>query len=71
VNRPDSAELAGKAVSFPTAHMQNFVECIRSGQEPNCPFELGYRVSIACRMALESFHQGRTVRWDSRTETIV
>ncbi len=71
VNRPDGVELAGKAVSFPTAHMQNFVECIRSPKEPNCPFELGYRVSIACRMALESFHQGRTVRWDPRTEAIV
>jgi predicted dehydrogenase len=71
VNRPDGVELAGKAVSFPTAHMQDFVECIRSGKQPNCPFDLGYRVSIACRMALESFHQGRTVRWDPRTETIV
>ncbi len=71
VNRPDGVELAGKAVSFPTAHMQNFVECIREAKEPNCGFELGYRVSIACRMALESFHQGRTVRWDPRTETIV
>jgi predicted dehydrogenase len=71
VNRPDGVELAGKVVSFPTAHMQDFVECIRSGKEPNSPFDLGYRVSIACRMALESFHQGRTVRWDPRTETIV
>ena len=71
VNRPEGAELAGNVASFPTAHMQNFIDCIRSGQEPNCPFELGYRVSIACRMALESFHQGRTVRWDPRTEAIV
>jgi predicted dehydrogenase len=70
VNRPDGVEVAGKAVNFPTAHMQNFVECLRSGKEPNCPFELGYRISIACRMALESFHQGRTVRWDPRTESI-
>jgi len=75
VNRPDGAEIPGKVVSFPTAHMQNFIDCIRSGsgpaREPHCPFELGYRVSMACRMALESFHQGRTVRWDPRTETIV
>jgi predicted dehydrogenase len=70
VNRPEGTEIAGKVASFPTAHMQNFVDCIRSGKEPHCPFELGYRVSIACRMALESFHQGRTVRWDPRTETI-
>lgn len=70
VNRPEGSEMAGKVASFPTAHMQNFIDCIRSGKEPHCPFELAYRVSIACRMALESFHQGRTVRWDPRTETI-
>ena len=71
VNRPDGSEGAGKVANFPTAHMQNFIDCIRSGHEPNCPFELGYRVSIACRMALESFHQGRTVKWDAQAETIV
>lgn len=71
VNRPDGAEMIGKIAGFPTAHMQNFVESIRSGKTTNCPFELGFRVSIACRMALESFHQGRTVRWDPRTESIV
>jgi len=74
VNRPEGAEIAGKMASFPTAHMQNFIECIRagagSGHEPHCPFELGYRVSIACRMALESYRLGRTVYWDPHTETI-
>ena len=38
---------------------------IRTDKEPNCPFDLGYRVSIACRMAVESYRQGRTVRWDA------
>jgi predicted dehydrogenase len=70
VNRPEGAEIAGKVANFPTAHMRNFVDCIRSGKEPHCPFELGYRVSVACRMALESYHQGRTVHWDPRAETI-
>ena len=71
VNRPDGSEMAGKTANFPTAHMQNFIDCVRSGKETQCPFELGYRVSIACRMALESFHQGRTAHWDPRAETIV
>ncbi|HEX5226797.1 MAG TPA: Gfo/Idh/MocA family oxidoreductase [Bryobacteraceae bacterium] len=75
VNRPDGAEIAGKVINFPTAHMQNFMDCVRSGaasgHDPNCSFELGYRVSIACSMALESYHQKRTVRWDPKSETIV
>lgn len=75
VNRPEGVEMPGKVASFPTAHMQNFVDCIRagagSGHDPHCPFELGFRVSIACRMALDSYRLGRTVHWDPRTETIV
>jgi predicted dehydrogenase len=71
VNRPDGVELAGKTMHPPNAHMQNFVDCIRNGKEPNCPFDLGYRVSIACRMSVESYRQGRTVRWDAQNEAIV
>jgi len=40
------------------AHMKNFMETIREGKEVNCPVELGFRVSIACRMAVESYRQG-------------
>jgi hypothetical protein len=51
--------------------MQNFFDSLRAGKEPNCPFDLGYRVSIACRMAVESYRQQRTVRWDAEKEQIV
>jgi predicted dehydrogenase len=71
VNRPDGVELLGSATTRPTAHFENFLDCIRSGREPNCPLELGYRVSIACHMAVESHRQGRTVRWDKNREAIV
>ena len=52
-------------------HMNNFFDCVRSRQRPNCPFELGLSSAIACRMAISSFRQGRTVRWDSEREEIV
>lgn len=71
VNRPDGAESMGRTPTPPQAHMQNFLDCIRGGQEPNCPFEVGFRVSIACRMAVESYRQGRTLRWDPKREEIV
>jgi predicted dehydrogenase len=71
VNRPNAAEILGRATTGQLAHMQNFLDCVRSGAEPNCSFELGYRVSIACRMAVESYRQGRTVRWDAEREEIV
>jgi predicted dehydrogenase len=71
VNRPQGNEMMGQTRTEPRAHMQNFFDCIRSGREPNCPFELGYRVAIACRMAVESYRQQRTVRWDAEKEEIV
>jgi predicted dehydrogenase len=71
VNRPDGVEALGQTPTQPRAHMKNFLDCIRSGKEPNCPFDVGYRVSIACRMAVESYRQGRTVKWDSKKEEIV
>ena len=71
VNRPQGNEMMGQTRTEPRAHMQNFFDCIRSGKEPNCPFELGYRVSMACRMAVESYRQQRTVRWDAEKEEIV
>lgn len=71
VNRPDGSELMGTTRSSNSAHMQNFFESMRSGHETNCPFELGFCVSIACCMAVESYRQGRTVRWDPVREEIV
>ena len=71
VNRPDSSELVGRSTAPATAHMQNFIDCIRdSSIQPNCPFDVGYRVSIACRMAVDSYRTGRTLRWDPIKEEV-
>ena len=54
-----------------TLHMQNFFDCVRSRKETNCPLDLGFRSAVACRMAVESYRQGRTVGWDEHKEEIV
>ena len=71
VNRRDGVEILGSTPTPPRAHMQNFVDCVRSGKETNCPLDVGFRVSIACRMAVESYRQGRTMKWDAVREEIV
>ena len=71
VNRPGGAELMGQTPTVPRAHMQNFLDAIRGQGETACSFELGYRVSVACHMAVESYLQQRTVRWDAVSEEIV
>jgi predicted dehydrogenase len=71
-NRPDGVEIEGPTKENlrdgTSAHMRNFFDCIRSGKEPNAPLELGFRVSIACRMAVDSYRLGRTLRWDAKKE---
>ncbi len=52
-------------------HMRNFLDCVRSRKETDCPFEIGYRSAIACQMAVASYRQGREVRWDAESEQIV
>jgi len=54
-----------------SSHMQNFIDCVRSRKQPNCPFELGFRSAIACQMALVSYREGRRVQWDTQREEIV
>jgi hypothetical protein len=71
-NRPDGNEMVGMTKADPKAHMQNFLDSIRdSGSKPNCPFDLGFRVAIACRMAVESYRQQKTMHWDAVKEEIV
>lgn len=71
VNRPEGIEIVGQTKTEPRAHMQNFLDSVRGLATPNCPFDLGFRVSIASRMAVESYRQGRTVKWDPQREEIV
>ncbi len=72
VNRKDGNEMAGTTPNPRGGHMINFVDHLRDSSKPlACPFTLGYRVAIACRMAVESYRQQRTVRWDAAREEIV
>ncbi len=71
MNAPQVEALTGTTPTNPAAHMRNFIDAIRENKEISCPFELGFRVSIACRMAVESFRQSRTVHWDAHKEQIV
>ena len=71
MNLPNGLEILGQTPTAPRAHVQNFLDTIRNGGETNCTFELAYRVSVACRMAMESYQLRRTVYWDFEREEMV
>jgi hypothetical protein len=47
-----------------TAHMQNFLDCMRSRRQPNSPVELANRVLVGAHLANESFRSGKRVNWN-------
>jgi predicted dehydrogenase len=46
------------------AHMQNFLDCMRSRKQPNSPAELANRVLVGAHLANESFRSGKRVNWN-------
>ncbi len=53
-----------KVTDESTAHMQNFLDCVQSRQQPRSPVELASRVIIGAHLANESYRSGRKVMWD-------
>jgi hypothetical protein len=49
----------------PEAHQQNFLDCVRSRQEPNCPVEIAAAAVAGPHMANLAFREERKVRYQS------
>lgn len=47
-----------------SAHMRNWMECIRSRKEPNAPIEAGFNHSVACIMSNAAYRTGLRVTYD-------
>ena len=51
------------------SHTANFLECIRSRQQPNADIEIGRLSTTICHLGNISYRLGRDLRFDSKTET--
>jgi predicted dehydrogenase len=54
-----------------TDHMQNFLDCIRTGERPRCDVDRAFEEAATILMSVEAFRRERKVRWDSVREEIV
>lgn len=52
-------------------HARNFLDCMRSRQDPVVDVESGHRVATACHLANISLATGRKIVWDAEKEQIV
>ena len=54
-----------------TAHVKNWMDCIRSRKTPNAPVEAGYNHSIATIMSNAACHTGEKVTFDTKTQEVI
>jgi len=63
------ANTGGDALT--TAHVRNWMECIRSRKQPNAPVEAGYNHSIATIMTNAAARTGAKVTFDEKTQEVM
>jgi predicted dehydrogenase len=54
-----------------SAHMRNWMECVRSRAKTNGPIEAGYQHSIANIMATAAYRTGLKVTFDEKTQEVM
>jgi predicted dehydrogenase len=54
-----------------SAHMRNWMECVRSRKQPNAPVEAGYQHAIATIMTNAAVHTGEKVTFDEKTQQVM
>jgi hypothetical protein len=54
-----------------TAHVRNWMECVRSRKQPNAPIEAGYHHAIAVIMANAAYRTGERVTFDEQTQEVM
>ena len=52
-------------------HVRNFIDCVKSRQQPISDLASSHRASVACHLANIAMRVGRVVRWDEDTQSIV
>ena len=52
-------------------HVDNFLDCVRSRQQPNCHADLGYKVSVTIDLSVRSYRNGKMYYFDAEHEQVV
>jgi predicted dehydrogenase len=61
----------GRPVNTTHLHIQDWLDCIRNGEQPSCNIDRGFEEAITCHMATLSYLEGRKVEWDPLNKEIV
>jgi hypothetical protein len=53
------------------SHMTNWIECLRSRNEPNATVRNGFAHSVAVIMAARAYRESKKLYWDPKKEAIL
>ena len=66
---PVSAAPGGDLMT--SAHMRNWLDCVRSRKTPNADIVAGYNHSVADVMTMAALRTGERVTFDSKTQEVI
>jgi predicted dehydrogenase len=52
-------------------HARNFLDCVKSRRETNCPVAVGHRSTSATLLAKIALRRGRYLSWDAKNERVL
>jgi predicted dehydrogenase len=52
-------------------HVDNFLACVRTRQQPNCNADLGFRTLVATDLSVRSYRNGKMYHFDADNEVVV
>lgn len=67
VPRTESVPLQKSTGESHEAHVRNFIECVRSRNEPNCTVEAGYLAAIYAHLGNIAYRTRSRLTWDAQT----
>jgi predicted dehydrogenase len=75
IERPRKYKMAGKprepvSGDMHLAHVENFLDCMRTRKRPNSDVEIGHNSMIACHLGNAAVRTGRRVYWDVDNERV-
>lgn len=61
----------GKGTGGEQGHIDNFLDCIKTGKTPNSEIEIGQTSTLLCHLANISYRTGRVLKFDGEKKTII
>ena len=52
-------------------HVRNWLECVRSGRQPNAPVEAGYSHSVSVIMTTAALRTGKAATFDEKRQEVL